>query len=376
MSEPLPQLPRHELRPFLHGVQADPDDDLAIRALGDWLEEIADPRAELVRAGLYGDVSGGRRWIDRNGKAWWGALPRGVRLEVRRGLIELVWPTKQLTAAKPNLSDGLQQMLEQGWVFCVVLDGPAERALAGWAADLLQRVTALRWENATDPGVSRLPPLPLVRELDLSKSVGVGGASLPLLGRFPGLWRLKLNGCEALTVVTLTDFAELRQLRLAWNPQLTDVSLFSMPELRTLSLARCDVFSGLHLTNVPELREVLLCGCTNLPPIVLPALGAIASLESLDLTGCVLVTGASLNHLHGMPKLRELILNGCTDLDRVQLNNMPALRRLNLSYSRIRRLELAGLPALEQLDLHGHRLTRPQLTALAGSLPQGCRLRA
>ena len=100
MSEPLPPLPLHELRPFLHGIQADPEDDLALRALGDWLEEIGDARAELVRAGLYGDLTAVRRWSAAHGPAWWGALPDGVRLEVRRGLIELVWPTRQLAASR------------------------------------------------------------------------------------------------------------------------------------------------------------------------------------------------------------------------------------------------------------------------------------
>jgi uncharacterized protein (TIGR02996 family) len=215
---PLPPLPEHELRPFLHGVQVDPDDDLAIRALGDWLEEIGDPRAELVRAGLVWDMTAVRKWRERFGEGWWGKLPDGVRLEVRRGLIELVWPTRLLTADRPALSEGLARMLEQGWVFCVVLDGPAEHSLADWAADLLERVTAVRWERATDAGLGRLPPLSLLRELDLGKSAAVGDAALPLLARYPGLWRLRLSGCEGLTVVRLDGFAELRQLRLAWNP--------------------------------------------------------------------------------------------------------------------------------------------------------------
>jgi uncharacterized protein (TIGR02996 family) len=375
VSQKLPPLPPHELRPFLNGVQADPDDDLAIRALADWLEEIADPRAELVRAGLSGDVSTVARWVGKHGKAWWGWLPWGVHLEVRRGLIELVWPTAQLGAAKPGLSDGLTEMLEQGWVFCVVLDGPAERPLSDWSADLLRHVTAIRWEMGSDAGLSRLPPLPMLRELDLGKSVAVSSAGLAHLTRFPGLWRLRLSGCDALWSVSLGDFAELRQLRLAWNPRMTDVSLFSLPELSTLSLAMSDQFRTLQLTNVPTMREVLLRGCAQLTHGDLVPLSGLASLESLDLTGCVRLTGAGLAHLNGLPRLRELILNGCTALERVQLGSLPALRVLDLSNTRIRQLELNGLPALEQLDLHGNRLGNARLNAISASLPQGCRLR-
>src|SRR3954447_16103731 len=105
MRDALPPLPGHELRPFLRGIQLDPDDDLAIRALGDWLEEVGDVRAELVRAGLAWDVSAVKRWVKQYGEAWWGELPAGVRLEVRRGLIELVWPTRLLLAPeRPNLA--------------------------------------------------------------------------------------------------------------------------------------------------------------------------------------------------------------------------------------------------------------------------------
>jgi hypothetical protein len=59
----------------------------------------------------------------------------------------------------------------------------------------------------------------------------------------------------------------------------------------------------------------------------------------------------------------------------VQLSNLPALRVLDLSHTRIQRLEVNGLPALEQLDLHGNRLGKARLNALAASLPEGCHVR-
>lgn len=374
MSDPLPPLPPHELRPFLHGVQADPDDDLAIRALGDWLEEVGDVRAELVRAGLVWDVTAVKRWVKQYGEAWWGQLPQGVRLEVRRGLIELVWPTRLLTAEKPNLSPGLLEMLEQGWVFCVVLDGPAEHLMADWAADVLQHVTAIRWERATDAGLGRLPPLPLLRELDLGKSAAVSSAALPLLARYPGLWRLRLSGCEGLTAVSLAGFSELRQLRLAWNLRMTSVSLASLPELRALSMAMSDQFDTLQLSNVPQVREVLLRGCVQLTSSDLAPLASLEMLETLDLTGCVRLDLGTGNRLRNLPQLRELILNGCTGLERLRLTNLPSLRVLDLAETHVTHLGLAGVPALEQLDLHGHRLGT-RLRSLEDVVPQSCRVR-
>jgi hypothetical protein len=76
-----------------------------------------------------------------------------------------------------------------------------------------------------------------------------------------------------------------------------------------------------------------------------------------------------------MPRLRELILNGCSALVRARLVNLPALRVLDLAETRITHLELSGVPALEQLDLHQHRLGR-QTGALAGLVPEGCRVRS
>src|SRR4051794_29903826 len=123
MSDALPPLPGHELRPFLRGIQFDPDDDLAIRALGDWLEEIGDVRADLVRAGLFGDLTGVRKWRQQYGKAWWGEMPAGVELQVRRGLIEVVLHLVVVNAVTSLHSERLVELFRQGWVFRVILDG-------------------------------------------------------------------------------------------------------------------------------------------------------------------------------------------------------------------------------------------------------------
>jgi hypothetical protein len=215
----------------------------------------------------------------------------------------------------------------------------------------------------------------MLRELDLSKSRAVGAGVLPLLDRYPGLWRLRLNGCEGLTGgVTLGGFAELRQLRLAWNPRMTRVSLSWLPELRTLSTAMSEQFRILHLTDAPQVREVLLRGSLYLTGDDLVPLAGLPMLESLDLTGCVRVHGSGLASLHGLPRLRELILNGCIGLERVRLANLPALRVLDLAETRITHLDLAGVPALEQIDLHNHQLG-PRTRTLEASLPPGCRVR-
>jgi hypothetical protein len=99
----------------------------------------------------------------------------------------------------------------------------------------------------------------------------------------------------------------------------------------------------LQMSNVPALREVLLRGCVQLTQSDLYPLAGLASLESLDLTGCVRLRASgnndsecqksgrfqqtsslfpdalsktSLAPLNGLPRLRELILNGCTALER------------------------------------------------------------
>src|SRR5262249_21678364 len=156
-----------------------------------------------------------------------------------------------------------------------------------WAADVLRHVTAIRWEKATNAGLNRLPPLPMLGELDLGKSAAVGNDALPLLVRYPGLWRLRLSGCEGLAPAALAGLSELRQLRLAWNPRMTSVSLASLPELRALSLAMSDQFRTLQLVTVPQVRELLLRGCVQLTSSDLAPLARLEMLESLDLTGCV-----------------------------------------------------------------------------------------
>ncbi len=352
MSDPLPVLPPGELRPFLYGIQVDPDDDLAIRALGDWLEEVGDPRADLVRAGLAGDLTAVCRWTGQYGEAWWGDLPGGARLEVRRGLLELVWHTPQLAASRPALTERLRELFAQGWVFRVVLDGPLQAPVAGWAAELLDHVTALRWQRADDNGLAYLPSLPRLRELDLCKSSGVGESGLGRLDRFPGLWRLYLNGCEAIVQARLSGFAELRQLRLSWEPRMQSVVLHDLPALRTLSLCRNDNFREVRTTGLPALRELLLCGCVQLRDEDLAGLAGLEALELLDLDGCVRLTGSGLHHLAGLPRLRELVLGGCDALARLRLANLPALEALDLSRSGIEELELAHLPALGRLELY------------------------
>jgi hypothetical protein len=345
-------LPFDELRPFLHGIQVDPDDDLAIRALGDWLEEIGDPRADLVRAGLFGDLTSVRRWREQYGAAWWGDLPSGLRLEVRRGLIELVWQTSVLGGGGATLfSDSLLEMVAQGWVFRFVIEGPITVSFPGWAETLLAHVTAVRWEQATDQGLAALPGLPRLRELDLSKSAAVSSAALPHLARFPGLWRLYLGGCERLTAVRLADFAELRHLRLGWNPWLTSAYLNDLPSLHTLSFVMNERFRTLQTAGLPGLRELSLRGCRELRDEDLAVLNGLPALESLDCDGCTRLQGTGLHYLIGLEKLRELILSSCDALSRVRLTDLPALAFLYLGKAGVEELDLNGLPALEKLDL-------------------------
>jgi hypothetical protein len=366
MTASLPPLPADELRPFLNGIQVDPEDDLAIRALGDWLEEMGDPRADLVRSGLYGDLNAVARWREQYGKSWWGKLPAGVQLEVRRGLIELVWKTELLAASANPLPTGLQEMIRQGWVFRVVLDGEV-KWFADWTSDLFEHVTAIRWEQKTHSGVPRLPPLPRLRELDLSKSTGLIEVALPQPDRFPGLWRLYLSGCALLTQVNLSGFPELRQLRLGWNPHLTAATLNELPSLQTLSFVMNDRFRTMRTTGLPSLRELSLRGCVSLQDEDLAALAGLSALESLDCDTCTKLTGSGLYHLTGLSRLRELVLSSCERLTRLRLSDMPALAFLDLGQSGIEELELADLPLLEKLDLY---CTREVRTARLVDLPK------
>jgi hypothetical protein len=249
-------------------------------------------------------------------------------------------------------------MFEQGWVFRVVIDGPVSAPLPGWMTGLLGHVTAIRWEQANDAGVARLPDLPRLRELDLSKSKDVSSSALAELGRFPGLWRLYLSGCEAMTQARIDGLLELRHLRLGWNPRLESASLNGLPELRTLSFVMDDVFRTLGTDGLPKLRELSLRGCVQLRDEDLAVVARLPGLEVVDCDGCTRLRGKGLHHLTALPGLLDLILSSCTGLSRVRLAGMPSLAFLDLGKAGIEALELIDLPKLEKIDLFMARQLR------------------
>jgi uncharacterized protein (TIGR02996 family) len=141
----------------LLAIQECLDDDLPRRALADWLEEHGDARAELLRAGLGGDLKRLWRWWAVYGERWCGALPAGARVEVPNGLLTLVWPAGLFRAPPDAVPDALRAAVEQGWLFRLVLDGlwGVRSPRPPCAGDvLLDRVTVVRWKQATRSWIS------------------------------------------------------------------------------------------------------------------------------------------------------------------------------------------------------------------------------
>jgi uncharacterized protein (TIGR02996 family) len=370
---PLLPLPAAELRPFLYAVQDDPDDDLPRRALADYLEEVSDARAVLVRDSMAGDLTPLNRWLARYAQRWWGDLPEGMQITTRWGLLELTWPAGLFAAGEHAIPAGVRELLEQGWVFRVTLEGATEGEIPAWAADLFQTVTALRWKQATNGPLSCLPELERLRELDLSESPAVTAAGLAGVYRLPGLRDLHLRGCPGLAALTLADLPGLRSLHLAWCPNLTYLSLINLPELRALGLGMADRLATLRLHGVPALEELSLRACGPLTDTGLAQLSGLTGLQSLDLARCPGLTGAGLLHLSTLDNLRRLDLSECAALTRVRLREMPALEWLDLGgCSALAEVHLADLPRLERIDLSlSPNVTRVEMSGLPalGAVP-------
>jgi hypothetical protein len=106
-----------------------------------------------------------------------------------------------------------------------------------------------------------------------------------------------------------------------------------------------------HIQSLHALRVLECTGCAELTELHVSELKA---LQFLDLHNCENIALLAVN---GLQQLQYLSLNSCTGLTTIQgLNELTALKHLNLSYTQTAAATLAGLSELtelQRLSMHG-----------------------
>lgn len=384
----LPSLPAGELRGFLAALHAAGPDDEPALVFADWLDDHADPRAELLRLQLRiaaalrdgDDLRAGplrdreRAWLTE----WAGVWPPVPFLRAERGVLrgvahaDLVFgvadrPELRATLACADWIDLTIIGLNDTHATILAADlsrHPVGRVTlrAGYrhgAATLPSRFSTVSIptpsECLTPAGLSRLADV--LAEWDVTV---IDDAPLGPVGRLPGLRRLALPD-------TVIDSA------------LSAIS--GAVGLRELDLKGCHRITGVglrHLTSHTDLRVLRLDECRHLDDAALASLQPLVGLRELYLPFCRRITAAGLRHLRGLVGLEVLDLGfvrGLTDDALTEVAALPSLRHLHLFFcdsltdAGLRRLH--GHPSLRAISLGKcDRLTERGLAALRRSLPR------
>jgi uncharacterized protein (TIGR02996 family) len=415
-----------QLWPFLAALQDDPEDELTLQAFADWLEERGDARADLIRANLAKDFHCAAGWVQRYGKRWWGEIPEGCSIQVelkgassihvKPGFLRLALPVSLLAQGEQALPATLWDVLAEGWVFRLDLDGALETTAVSALTRLLQAVPGLSWRGAMNPELAYLGPAPRLQRLTVQHA-NVSAGGLVLLAGLPLLRSLEFHECAPLTdgeLLALSRLHRLRELTLS-GTRLTNAGLAhlaSLRDLRSLSLTDWTWEDGdndedgditdegiAHLARLTGLEQLVL-GCPRMTVAGLNRLGSLTSLRSVDLwefdqgeEGFTCLDGwleleslrlrrarlreedfARLGRCH---RLYKLTLYDCRiegEAGLIHLREAHELRTLSFSYSRGLSdrgvAALGGLLALRDLDLTGcPDITGPGLSGLS-RLPQ------
>lgn len=281
----------HDENTLLNAIADDPDDDLALLAYADWLEENGQPeRAGLIRRHLrpsraLPDQEAQRREAVAVNE-WLSALqPYVVSCEIRRGLLHVQMEMRAFLsrAFQAHGADWLRQAGVEG----LILSGHTTRFDHLAASPALQAIRDLELHcpRLKDAGLRDL----------------VGGPPLPSLHTL-ALWRggITRSGVEALAAST--RFPRLR--RLVLGEQGFDVPGFQalggwpqLPALRALELPDCrfmvgDLAAGLSSLFRPDVvfalrrLEVANSYLTDRGAHALAAAGCLAGLRHLGLASC------------------------------------------------------------------------------------------
>jgi hypothetical protein len=273
----------------------------------------------------------------------------------------------------------IQTALERGILVVPVLVG---RATMPVAKDLPDGLKELAFRNAAEvrPGkdfhhhVDRL-----IR--------GIESLVQPIDLTVPGEWLarrtaetkaewIKVHDTPAKVLPRPDEVYCLRVADVVGDDELAGLAnLRGLASLQSLDLTGCKLVTdaGLsHLKGLTSLQALNLHGCKLVMDAGLSHLKGLTSLQALDLSKCNLVTDAGLDHLKGLTSLQTLNLYGCkqvTDAGLANLKGLISLQALNLhgceQVSDAGLAHLKGLASLQALDLIGcNRVTDAGLTEL------------
>eukprot|EP00873_Tetraselmis_striata_P007890 jgi/Tetstr1/428154/TSEL_018205.t1 len=208
-----------------------------------------------------------------------------------------------------------------------------------------------------------LTAAPALTSLTLAGADDLGNEDLAVVARAcPRLIRLDLTGCKRLTsdsaAPALARLRALQTLSLARCTRLSDTVLGNLracSALSELSLARCalltdDGLSALAAARSARLTALDLSGCDRLTGHGVSRLAALPSLERLSLAWCANVADLrGLRDAGGWPNLKSVDLSGCVKLSDASLAAAiagPGQRLQSLRLSGCERLTDNGLADL------------------------------
>lgn len=204
----------------------------------------------------------------------------------------------------------------------------------------LQHLASLSLWNCmrvSEAGLSMLGALNQLSALSMRGCQQLGDAMLGMLGQLSLLRRLDLRACEAVRgeeFTQLSRLSQLSELNLRGCYGIIDPGLEaigSLKGLQVLNLQECWQITerGLaHLSGLSSMMELNLQGCrnlANLPGSALPGLASLAGVTSLSLRKCDRICEGSLQCCSSMRSLKHLDISGCKLLTGASLAPLAAL---------------------------------------------------
>jgi hypothetical protein len=186
----------------------------------------------------------------------------------------------------------------------------------------LQVLSLSGCNKISDAGLRHLAAvesLSLMRNLDLRGLSLITDAGVAVVcGALHQLQSLTLGGCVKITDAGLQHLITLQLLRTLdlWGVvRITDAGLqhvAGLKQLKSLNLTGCVKISDVgvaHLGGLVALEKLSLANCVSLTDGAMSSIGkTLASLKTLDASGCKSLTGMGLSQLNALPALQTVAM--------------------------------------------------------------------
>lgn len=188
-------------------------------------------------------------------------------------------------------------------------------SLVLWSC-LIRAVSAPQYGPSTDADLAHLEAnFPLLETLWISSACSISPSGWAGLSRLPRLRTIVIPAASDADIEAVSQIRSLERL---------DVGKLG-DDVSTAGLA--------HLARLPSLRSLKAWSYASLTDEGVEMISRMASLRTLVLSGCYMVTGAGLQHLLRLSALEELNLSGSaslTDADYAGLSSLASLWTLSL----------------------------------------------